>query len=80
LTNAVFFKKQLRFEVIDLKAHAPRAVPRKKIQVIIGPSVAWAFEDRFDAPMGFGVLFGGFRALPGKRLAPLERVSPSWDS
>ncbi len=76
--DVVLFKQQLGLEVVDLQAHAAHAVRRHEVHVLVGAPVARAGEDRADALRRIRIFILGFGLLPGKRLAPVQRMRLRW--
>lgn len=72
--DAVLLEQKLGLEVIELQADAARLVPAEKVHVLVGLTVARAFEDGFQPPRSIGVFLGGLGLVPGQRLAAAVRV------
>jgi hypothetical protein len=81
LAHACFFEEEeIRLEVVDLEAKTAQVVPGEEVEIGIRPAVARTVENRFNAGVRLGVFFSGFRRIPRKRLAALNRPRSFQDS
>jgi hypothetical protein len=79
MANAVLFKQQFGFEIVDPQADASHAVPPQGIEVCVGPAITGAFKNCLDPRGSVRIFFRGLRASPGKQwLAPIHGVGRLW--